>query len=68
MSYVTLRDGESVESLIARFRTAVQHSGILRDLKEHKFFRSKGEKARIAARLGVKRAARRQRALTRGTR
>ncbi|MSQ11694.1 MAG: 30S ribosomal protein S21 [Dehalococcoidia bacterium] len=68
MVEVLLRDGESNESLLARFNTAVQRAGILKDARNHRFFRSKGEKARIAARLGVKRAARNERIRSRGRR
>ena len=44
MAYVTPREGESPESLVNRFRASVQHSGILRELKDRRFFRSKGAK------------------------
>lgn len=57
---VDLREGESIENLLRRFRAAVQGSGVLREVKEREFFRSKGEKARIAARRGARRAARRE--------
>ncbi len=57
MAYVTLRDGENPESLVNRFRASVQHSGILRELKDRRFFRSKAQKERLAA----QRAARRRR-------
>ena len=40
MAYVTPRDGENPESLVNRFRASVQHSGILRELKDRRFFRS----------------------------
>ncbi|MSQ14865.1 MAG: 30S ribosomal protein S21 [Dehalococcoidia bacterium] len=57
MSYVSLHDGENIESLLRRFKMSVAKSGVLRDLKDHRFFRSKAEKARVAA----QRAARRNR-------
>ena len=57
MAYVTPRDGENPESLVNRFRASVQHSGILRELKDRRFFRSKAQKERLAA----QRAARRRR-------
>jgi len=68
MTHVALRENENVESLLARFRMAVQHAGTMSDLRDHRFFRSKGEKARIAARRGAKRAARRERLLRHGRR
>ena len=57
MAYVTPREGETPESLVNRFRASVQHSGILRELKDRRFFRSKAQKERLAA----QRAARRRR-------
>lgn len=57
MAYVTLNEGESIESLLKRFRNTVARSGLMRELKDRRFFRSKAEKARTAS----QRAARRQR-------
>jgi len=59
MPHVTLREGEDGDSLLARFRSAVHRSGVLKELKTRRFFRSKGEKDREAAR----KSARRQRRL-----
>ena len=47
MSHVTLRDGESAEGMLKRFQTSMQRSGILRELRNRRFFRSKGEQARL---------------------
>jgi small subunit ribosomal protein S21 len=55
MTYVTLRDGESQEQLIRRFRSAVERSGILRQAKEKRHFLSKQEKARLKARKARRR-------------
>ena len=70
MPHVVLRDGESGESLLARFRAAVNRSGVLQELKEHRYFRSKGEKSREAARKAMRRyrklQRRQQRAAERG--
>jgi ribosomal protein S21 len=49
MAYVTATDGESIESLLKRFRSSVMRSGLLREVKERRYFRSKAEKARAAA-------------------
>ena len=57
MAYVTPRDGANPESLVHRFRASVQHSGVLRELKDRRFFRSEAQKERLAA----QRAARRRR-------
>lgn len=57
MPYVELREGESGEALLRRFNTSITKAGILRELKDRRFFQSNQEKARIAA----QRAARRRR-------
>ncbi len=57
MPIVVLRDGENPEGLIARFRSAVARSGVLKDFKDKRFFRSKGQRLRLA----LQRAARRRR-------
>lgn len=62
MLHVTLQDGESFDTLLSRFRASVARSGILRELKERRFFCSKAEKARLAARRAARRHRRRQRA------
>ena len=46
LSEVTLREGETQDSLLKRFNTAVQKSGLLREVKRKRFFVSKGEAAR----------------------
>ena len=43
---VYLREGESVDSLVKRFKKRVSKSGILLDLKEKMFYESKGERRR----------------------
>jgi ribosomal protein S21 len=57
---VSLRDGESQESLLSRFQKRVQTSGILREFRAHRHFISKSEKARIAARKAARKIARRK--------
>ena len=61
MTHVTLNEGESPESLVSRFRSAVQRSGILRELKSRRYFKTKSQKAREAAQRAARRARRRQR-------
>ena len=61
MSYVTLRDGEDGESLLRRFQTSMQRSGILRELRNRRFFRSKGEQTRLDRARSLRRLRRRQR-------
>jgi small subunit ribosomal protein S21 len=60
MTYVTLRDGESPENLLRRFRKKVQRAGVLRDARRKRFFISKSEKRRIAERKAIRRYRRRQ--------
>jgi ribosomal protein S21 len=57
---VSLREGESQDSLLRRFQRMVQMSGILREAKAHRHFVSKGDAARIKARNSARRR-RRQR-------
>lgn len=52
---VSIRNGETQDSLLRRFQKMVQTSGILRDLKAHRHFISKGEKARIKAQKSARR-------------
>jgi ribosomal protein S21 len=54
---VSIREGESQDSLLRRFQRKVQMEGILREVKAHRYFLSKGE----AARLKAKKSARRRR-------
>lgn len=60
MAFVSLRDGESGEGLLGRFRSAVTRTGVLKAHKDRRFFRSKGEKARLAARRSARRRRRTQ--------
>ncbi|MBI2867895.1 MAG: 30S ribosomal protein S21 [Chloroflexi bacterium] len=52
---VTLREGESQESLLKRFNSLVQRSGVLREAKRKRFFISKGEAAREKQRRAARR-------------
>ena len=52
---VNMRNGESPDSLLRRFQKMVQISGVLRDLKTHRYFISKGEMARIKAKKNARR-------------
>jgi ribosomal protein S21 len=59
MTMVDLRDGESGEHLLTRFRQAVQRDGVLREIKSRRHFIPRGERRRIAQ---AKAARRRRRA------
>jgi len=56
-SEVSIREGETQDSLLRRFQRMVQMEGVLREAKAHRYFLSKRE----AARLKAKRSARRRR-------
>ena len=60
MSFVTLRDGEDPESLVKRFQNSMQRSGILRDLRNRRYFRSKGEQTRLDKARSLRRIRRRK--------
>lgn len=55
MSEVSLRPGETQESLLRRFQKMVQTSGILRELKSRRHFMSKGEASRLKAKKNARR-------------
>ncbi len=61
MSFVTLREGEDGEQLLKRFQTSMQRSGILRELRNRRFFRSKGEQGRLDKARSLRRLRRRLR-------
>ena len=61
LAFVTLRDGEDGEALLRRFQSAIQRAGIMRELRNRRFFRSKGEQARLDKARSIRRARRRRR-------
>ncbi len=63
---VTLREGESQESLLGRFQKRMQTSGILREYRSRRHFVSNHDKARLAARKAARRIARRKKNAERG--
>jgi small subunit ribosomal protein S21 len=46
MVYVTVHQGESLDSAMKRFNQKVQHSGLLRDLKDHAHYEKPSEQRR----------------------
>ena len=60
MSFVYLRDGEDGENLLKRFQTSMQRSGILRELRNRRYFRSKGEQVRLDKQRIIRRMRRRK--------
>jgi len=55
---VSLRGGETQESLLRRFQKMVQISGVLREVKAHRYFISKRDAARLKAKKNAKRRGR----------
>ena len=60
LANVTLREGEDPEALLRRFQTTMQRSGILRELRNRRFFRSKGEQTRLDKQRSLRRIRRRR--------
>ncbi len=58
---IEAREGESFEQLLRRFKTDVERSGILRDLKRKRFFRPKSVVRREKARMAARRLSRKRR-------
>ncbi len=52
---VNLRDGESQDALLKRFQRMVQTEGILREAKDHRFFLSSRDVARMKAKKNARR-------------
>lgn len=55
MTRVELRQGESPESLLKRFRKQVAKDRVLSDAKRKRYFVSKSEQRRIARRKAIRR-------------
>ena len=58
---VVARDGEPAEDLLARFKRGMVRSGILKDLKKHRFFVGPGEQKRMKEKEAERKRKRRQR-------
>jgi ribosomal protein S21 len=58
--FVELREGESQEHLLTRFRQTVQRDGILREAKLKRHFISKSEARRLAQAKAARRRARKR--------
>ncbi len=52
---VSIRKGETQESLLRRFQRMVQMDGILREAKAHRYFLSKRDTARLKAKKSARR-------------
>ena len=65
MVKLRLRDGESVNDAVKRFRKAVEHSGIKKEMRRREYYEKPSEIKR-RARLRAERRARRSRILAGG--
>ena len=61
LATVTLRDGESQEALLKRFRKSVMQDRILSEVRRKRWYISPSEKRRIQRQRAIRRARRRQR-------
>jgi small subunit ribosomal protein S21 len=61
---VERREGESQDQLLSRFRTLVQRTGILREIKKRRHFVSKSEARRMAQARAARRARKRNKTTT----
>ena len=57
--FVQLKEGESQERLLARFRQGIQRDGILREARRKRHFVSRSEARRLARAKAVRRARKR---------
>ena len=60
MTKVYLRQGESVENLLKRFRKKVTRDRVLSEVKRKRYFVSKSEQRRLAKRKAVRKERRRR--------
>ena len=58
--HVYARDGESIEELLSRFKRGMVRSGILKDLKKHRFFVGPGEVKRMKEKEAARKLKRRK--------
>ena len=61
MPKVELRDGESQEKLLRRFRKVVTRSGVLSEVRKRRWFVSKNEQRRIEDKKAIRRYKKRAR-------
>jgi small subunit ribosomal protein S21 len=56
MAEVRLQEGESIESVLRRFKRKVQTEDIIKEVKRHSFYLKPGERRRVKQALAQKRA------------
>jgi ribosomal protein S21 len=57
---VRIREGEDGEGLLKRFQSSMQRSGIMKELRNRRYFRSRGEQARLDRARSLRRLRRRR--------
>ena len=57
--HVEPRDGESFDQMLRRFKTSIDKSGILREYKRKRYFKTNSELQRDKAKAAARRRARR---------
>ena len=65
--HVEPREGESFDQMLRRFKTGIDKSGILREYKRKRYFKTNGELAREKAKAAARRRTRKPK-MTRGPR
>jgi len=55
MAEIELREGETVEGALKRFKRKVLQEEIIKDIKRHAFYLKPGEKKRLKSKLARKR-------------
>ncbi len=55
MIVITLRDGESIDRALRRFKQRCQRAGVYRDVKRKSFYMKPSEERKIAKNLAKKR-------------
>jgi small subunit ribosomal protein S21 len=68
LAKVILRNGESQQQLLRRFKKAVSGSGVMREVRKRRWFISKNEQRRVAKKKAIRRLKRRQFKANRGGR
>lgn len=61
MAKVKLRNGESQDKLLRRFRKAVIRSGVLSEVRKRRWFVSKSEQRRMERKKAIRRLKKRER-------
>lgn len=67
MTKVTVRDGESVERAIKRFKRKVEQAGILKEVRKREHYVKPSVKAKLKKRAAEARARKREKRLAQAT-